>query len=234
MTGMGRPGSCSGPFLVLPGRPLSMTSGASDGSISRGVAPYAAATTARARSSTLGPPSRGGSGTGTTVVVAGRLWAAASTARTSASGRTTTSAGPATSGSRSNRAFIWSARWRSCPIWRRCSAPRVTAASTGPSPALASSARTSAGRRRHRRNGPCSRPRTPPAGLGRRAVAVPAADGPLLGDLQDGQRGALLVLQDQVAAARRYHLFRYLQGDRDRPRRAVGQRPALGRRGQVG
>ena len=32
MIGMGRPGSCSGPFLELTGRPVSMTSGASDGS----------------------------------------------------------------------------------------------------------------------------------------------------------------------------------------------------------
>ena len=72
----------------------------------------------RGRAAPRRASARGGSGTGTTSVLAGSCPAAARTARTSASGRVTRSAGPATSGSSRMRARSWSARCRSWPICR--------------------------------------------------------------------------------------------------------------------
>ena len=55
-----------------------------------------------------------------------------------------------------------------------------------------------------------------------------------LGDREHGQRRALGVLQDQAGGAGGNRPRGYIQGHRQRPGRAVGQRAALGHRGHLG
>ena len=133
---------------------------------------------------------------------AGSWAAAARTARTSDSGRVTSSAGPATSGSSKIRARSWPARCRSWPICRWPSGRLVASASTGAAPSRA--ARTA--RRGVRPAAPgtgraparAARSPAPPAGAGARRVGRHP-----LGDLEDGERRALGVLQHQPARRRR-------------------------------
>ena len=54
------------------------------------------------------------------------------------------------------------------------------------------------------------------------------------GDREHGQRGALLVLQDQGVSVGRDRAGGHVEGHRHRPGRAVGQHAALGHRGHLG
>ena len=67
-----------------------------------------------------------------------------------------------------------------------------------------------------------------------RAVIAGSRRGQPFGDREHGQRGALLVLQDQAVSVGRDHAGGYVEGHRHRPRRAVGQHAALGHRGHLG
>ena len=58
--------------------------------------------------------------------------------------------------------------------------------------------------------------------------------GQSLGDRQHGQRGALLVLQDQAVGVGRDRAGGYVEDHKHRPRRAVGQLAAFGHRSHLG
>ena len=193
----------------------------------------------------MAAPLRGASGTGITMVSAGRCDLAARTARTSASGRVTISAGPPTRGSTSRRAFSWSGVVAQLTdvtlvqgppgrvsehVFPAVPVPAKTRAADD-SAASASSARTSSGRRRSWRNGPCAGSRSVVTGPASRTMPSDRRPRQPFGDRQHGQRGALLVLQYQAARIGRDHAGGYVEGHRHRPGRAVGQHAAFGDRG---
>ena len=197
------------------------------------VTPYAWATRARSSASRISSP-RGISGTAT-MVAGGIRSRAAKIARTSASGGRPSGPGPVT-GMKISRC---AARVRAaCAIWAscgRCSGRSAITPSTRPG---GSRARTSSGVRRSRWNGPC--PPSPirrtappiaysPSVVGQASVTSIAATGAPSGSVSITVRRPRIV---EVQAGG--HLGGDLAGDRDRPRRAVGQPAAPAQRGQVG